>query len=103
LPDGDGVHGKYRLSVDFELKRVQRVQNPAAWAAYYSRRANLAGFHEDSTKDIRIRANEWTLKHGHGSTESDDVAFCTTGLNPHFCKKGMYGLVSAHIDIQVFP
>lgn len=96
---GEG-NSNYRL-ITAELKKVQRVQNPAAWAAYYSRRANLAGFHsEDSTIDISIRANEWILKHGHGNTESEIVAFCTTGLNPHFCKQGMYGLVSVYINVK---
>jgi hypothetical protein len=73
-----------------ELLSIQRVQNPSAWAAYYSR-VKLLAARRKSSESVFVRANEYWMKHGTRLTDIQEIARGEQGLDYRYCTGGYYG------------
>lgn len=77
-----------------KLLRVQRVQNPMAWTAYYNRVRQLASRSRRprrANETVFIRANEWIMKHGTRGTSPAVICESRCGLNFQYSDGGFFG------------
>jgi O-acetyl-ADP-ribose deacetylase (regulator of RNase III) len=76
------------------LVKIQRVQNPSAWAAYFYRIRLLADRNKETTmqsESVFVRANEYWMKHGTRTTPTDVIARGEQGIDYRHCEGGMFG------------
>jgi len=65
-----------------KITQIQRVQNPKAWAAYYSKVKQLAARNvECDHPDVFLRANERWMKHGSGGADPAIISEHEYGLD----------------------
>jgi hypothetical protein len=77
----------------FTLIKVQRVQNPVAWAKYYDHVKRIADLVNPvgsgkATSSLFTRANEWTMKHGTYQKDPNEVVMSEAVLDFRYASEG---------------
>ncbi|RYH31394.1 NYN domain-containing protein [archaeon] len=82
------------------IARIQRVQNPSAWAAYYNRVKLLAAKNTTRGADESVfaKANEHWMKHGTRTMDPTIIAKGDSGLDYRYCDAGLFGRAAYTAD-----
>lgn len=83
-----------------KIARIERLQNPSAWAAYYSRVKRLAGKNpsKGDSESLFAQANEHWMKHGTRSMDPAIIAKGDSGLDYRYCDAGYFGRAAYTAD-----
>jgi O-acetyl-ADP-ribose deacetylase (regulator of RNase III) len=77
-----------------DVVKIERVQNPVLWDAYYNHCKHLAskaGSNVDSSSSLFKKANEHWTKHGTSKTDPKVVAGSEAGVDARHCTSGLFG------------
>lgn len=77
------------------IVKIERVQNPVVWDAYYNyckHLASKAGSNVDNSSSLFQKVNEHWTKHGTSKTDPKVVASSEAGVDARHCTSGFFGI-----------
>ena len=74
------------------IVKVERVQNPEVWNAYYNHCKHLVStLPVDNSKSLFENVNEHWMKHGTSRTDPKEVAGSESGVDHRYSEQGFFG------------